>query len=114
MIEVLKGGKRLCRARVANNFFSRFKGLMFQSSLPENEGLLIEYSTHLPSKTVHGFFMRFPIDLIFIDEKKRVAEIGSLQPWKVYNPEKDCKWVLEVNKGFADIKNVSSGDKLSF
>jgi uncharacterized membrane protein (UPF0127 family) len=33
MIDVLKEGERLCKARLANTFFSRFKGLMLKKTL---------------------------------------------------------------------------------
>jgi len=114
MIEITRGGKRLCTAGVANTFFSRFRGLMLSSGLAEDEGLLIEYSRHLGSKSVHGFFMRFPLDLVFIDSEKRVVEIARLRQWGYYNPKADCRWVLELNTGFSERQGLKVGDVLSF
>jgi uncharacterized membrane protein (UPF0127 family) len=114
MIEIFKGPRRLCKAKVANTFFSRFRGLMLKSGLAEDEGLLIEYSRHLGSKSVHGFFMRFPLDLVFIDSEKRVVEIAGLRPWRVYNPKAECRWVLELNFGFSETQGIKVGDVLSF
>jgi uncharacterized membrane protein (UPF0127 family) len=114
MIEIFKGSKRLCKARVADTFFSRFMGLMFRSELPADEGLLIEYSRYLGSKSVHGFFMRFPLDLVFIDSEKRVVDIARLKPWKIYNPKADCVWVLELNSGFSEKHRIEISDALSF
>jgi uncharacterized membrane protein (UPF0127 family) len=114
MIEILKDKKRLCSARVADTFFSRFMGLMFKKRLPDDEGLLIEYSPYFGSKSIHGFFMRFPIDLIFINRSKQVVELTNLKPWRIYSPKEDCKWVLEVNEGFIKDRQIMVPDVLSF
>ena len=114
MIQIYRGKERLCKAGVADTFFSRLMGLMFKKSLPREEGLLIEYSKRFGSKAVHGFFMRFPLDLIFIDTDKKVVDICTLRPWSVYNPARECAWVLEVNEGIIEEKNVKKGDVLSF
>ncbi|HDH28193.1 MAG TPA: DUF192 domain-containing protein [Euryarchaeota archaeon] len=114
MIDLFRDGTRLCTAGVADTFFSRFRGLMLKPGLALDEGLLIEYSPHLGSKSVHGFFMRFPLDLVFIDSDKRVVEIALLRPWRIYNPRVDCRWVLELNAGFAERHGLKVGDVLSF
>ncbi len=58
--------------------------------------------------------MRFPIDLIFIDKDLKVVDITTLNPWRLYIPKTNCKWVLEVNQGIAREKDVKIGDKLDF
>lgn len=113
MIHILLGDEVICRARVADNFLSRLRGLMFQKELDREEGLLIKYSKHLGSRSVHGFFMRFPLDLVFLDANGRVLEIGFLPKWGYYNPvSKGSAYVLEVNKGFARERGLKVGDTL--
>jgi uncharacterized membrane protein (UPF0127 family) len=114
MIEILRDKERLCSVRVADTFISRLMGLMFKKRLPDDEGLLIEYSSHFGSKSIHGFFMRFSLDLIFINGSKQVVELASLKPWRFFSPKVDCKWVLEVNKGFIKDKKIKVSDLLSF
>src|SRR3990172_5449589 len=114
MIEVFHGRERLCTADVANSFYWRMLGLMFRKKLAVDHGLLIEFSKVLGSKAIHGFFMRFNLDLIFIDTDKKVVDICTLRPWSVYNPARECAWVLEVNEWFIEEKNVKKGDVLSF
>jgi uncharacterized membrane protein (UPF0127 family) len=114
MIEIFRDQERLCKAKVANTFFSRLKGLMFKKYLPPEGGLLIEYSLLFGSGAVHGLFMRFPIDLVFIDESKMVVDTAHLKPWGFYNPKKKCRWVLEVTEGFVDRKGINTGDTLKF
>jgi len=67
------------KALVADNLFLRLKGLMFRDSM-EREEALIFY--HTPS--IHTFFMRFPIEVIFLDKKMQVKEIyQELGPRKI-------------------------------
>ena len=114
MIEIKKGDSSICRARVANTFFSRFRGLMFKRELSKEEGFLIEFSKRLGSQSIHGFFMRFPLDLVFIDGEKKIVELASLHPYRLYSPKKKSFWVLEVNKGFVKKNGLTIGDRLQF
>ena len=67
--------------QIADTFIARFRGLMGMPSLPENVGLMIK-----PCNSVHCFFMKFPIDVIFVDKEDRIVHIaegmkpGSLSP----------------------------------
>jgi len=113
-MRISKNSEEVVEAEVANTFFSRLKGLMFRSKLPKNKGLLIEFAPYSSSRTIHGFFMRFAVELIFIDENHKVVEIAPLKPWKFYTPKRHCKWVLEVNEGAAKEKGIKEGDELVF
>ena len=67
------------RCVVAERLFARMRGLLGRSALPPGEGLLIQ---HAPS--VHMFFMRFPIDVVFIDRDRRVLRVSvGLAPWRI-------------------------------
>lgn len=114
MVEVFRDGTKICEAKEAKNFFRRALGLMFKGSLESEEGLLIEFSPHLKSRSVHSLFMRFTIDLVFIGPDMSVADLHTLAPWRMYNPKTDCKWVLEVNRGTIKDNNIKIGDKLTF
>lgn len=103
----------LCRAEVADSFLRRAIGLMFARP-DRGAALLIKYSSVLQSRTIHSFFMSFSLDLVFIDEKKRVTEIKTLDPWGFTAPEKPCQWVLEVEKGSLPPGAVESGNVLEF
>ena len=58
------------KALVADNFFLCLKGLMFRKSMNEEEALIFY---HTPS--IHTFFMRFPIEVVFLNQKMQVVEI---------------------------------------
>ncbi|MBI5253557.1 MAG: DUF192 domain-containing protein [Euryarchaeota archaeon] len=103
---------KICEAKEASNFLSRVAGLMFREKLEQNKGLLIKFFPG--SSSVHSFFMRFPIDLIFISKDLRVVDLKTLKPWRIYSPKKQCKWVLEVNEGIIKKKGIEIGDLLEF
>jgi hypothetical protein len=114
MVDVYRGDLRICRAKETSNFFGRALGLMFRRRLEEGEGLLIEFSSLLKSCLIHSFFMRFTIDLIFIDSDMSVVDLTALAPWKVYSPKSDCRGVLEVGEGTIEENDIKLGDKLTF
>lgn len=63
--------------QVADNFFSRFLGLMGKSSLPSDHGLLL-----VPCNSIHMMCMRFPIDAIFLDKDLHILKATeNLSPW---------------------------------
>ncbi len=115
-MEIYNGTKSnvISDAKLADSFISRALGLMFKKRLKEGSGLLIKYNPQLRSSAIHCFFMRFVIDLIFIDDEKRVIDLKTLPPWRVYTPRGRPLWVLEVNEGVIEEKNVETGDVLEF
>ena len=76
-------------------FWSRFLGLMLKKTLPKGEALVIK-----PCNSIHTFFMRFPIDVVFTDEKWRVVAVyENLRPWRVTKIVKEAKQVIELPAG---------------
>lgn len=102
----------VCKARKARGVIGRARGLMFRRKLDSGEGLLMRF----PHKgnVVHSLFMRFGIDLVFLDSQKNVVELYTLKPWRFYKPKKTCYWLIEVNQGAIRKKNVEIGDKIEF
>lgn len=59
--------------------FKRMKGLLGKKYLGKSEALILK-----PCNSVHTFFMRFPIDVLFLDKNNRVVKaINSLKPFRV-------------------------------
>ena len=93
---------------VADCFWSRLKGLMGKRDMLENDGLLI-----VPCNSVHSMFMRFPIDLLFLDRDLNIIKIiESFKPWKATPIFRGCHQVIELRAGVAAKKGVSANDKL--
>ena len=95
--------------RIADNFVSRFRGLMGIESLPDSSGLWIT-----PCNSIHCFFMRIPIDVIFLDKENQVVHISkSMKPWSVSPIIMKAKSVVEVDAN--TLGNVLEiGDQLAF
>lgn len=67
------------KAKKADNFFLRLIGLMFRKNMADDEALIFYYT---PS--IHTFFMRMSIDVVFLGKNMQVIRIvESLRPWKV-------------------------------
>lgn len=93
--------------RIADTFYARFRGLMGRPSIPENAGLMIK-----PCNSVHCFFMKFPIDVIFLDKDDRVVHIaGSMKPGSISPVVKRAKYVIEANSMTLS-GNIMIGDKI--
>lgn len=97
------------KAKIADSFFLRFKGLMFKKAISEEEALIFY---NAPS--IHTFFMRFPIDLAFLDKKMQVIRIyESLSPWKAVFCPKSFS-VIEFPPHRTSQKSLEIGDILDF
>lgn len=96
------------RARVASSLPDRTIGLLRTPEVPAGQGLWIERS---PS--IHMFFMRYPIDAVFVDADGRVTKVvPNLRPWRVvwWAPRaRDC---LELRAGAATASGTQVGDEL--
>ena len=90
---------------LADTLWSRFMGLMFRSELPSGHGLLIR-----PCSSIHMFFMRFPLDVVFIDADGRVLRVlDSIRPWRASMPVRGAKAAIELPAGSAARAGVVPG-----
>jgi len=85
----------------------RNRGLLGRQGLGSGEGLWI-----VPCQAVHTFFMRFPIDLVWVDRNLRVRKVSKcVGPWRVAV----CFFahsVLELPAGTASSAETVRGDHL--
>jgi uncharacterized membrane protein (UPF0127 family) len=94
--------------RVASTVWSRLRGLIGSSPLAPGEGLLI-----VPCKAIHTHFMRFPIDVLYVDAGKEVVRIGhALPPWRFGRLYRRSRFVLELPAGAAKNTDTQVGDRL--
>lgn len=64
---------------------------------------------------LHMFFVKFPIDVIFIDTDKKIVEIKeNFKPWSYYKPKNKAMYVLELPQGTIKNTKTSVDDALSF
>jgi len=85
----------------------RAKGLLGSSCLDVGEGLLI-----VPCNSVHTFFMKYPIDVVFLDHRSRILKIvENLKPYR-YAGALRAKGALELQAGAAIRLGLQPGDSL--
>src|SRR5215207_80386 len=105
---VKEDGAVVCeRCVVADNPWTRLKGLLGRRGLPSGEGLLIK-----PTGSIHMFFMRFPIDAVFLDRELRILKVvPDLKPWRMA-ARRGAKQVLEIAAGEAERRGLEPGTQL--
>ena len=100
-------GRLVCRARVAASFAARLRGLMGVAALPAGTGLLLPRTS-----SVHTHFMRFPIDVVFLDDGLQVRSIRpALRPWRLA-AARGASSVLELPAGECARLGLVVGDVL--
>ena len=104
-----RGTEIASRLEVADTPSTRNKGLLGRTGLPSGGGLWI-----VPCASVHTFFMKFPIDLVYIDRRKKVKKVRSrVGPWRL----SACFFaqsILELPAGTVDNTQTRRGDQLDF
>jgi uncharacterized membrane protein (UPF0127 family) len=94
--------------RLANNFFTRLRGLVGVKHLAKGEGLLIQ-----PCNQVHCMFMSIPIDVLYIGSDNRVLAVdAAMRPWAIGRLVRGAKRVLEVPSGTVAATGTQVGDQL--
>jgi uncharacterized membrane protein (UPF0127 family) len=94
---------------VADGFFSRGLGLLGRKQLPRGQGLLIN-----PTWSVHTWFMRFPIDVVFLDRELRVLKLRKhMRPWRA-TARFRANTALELAAGECDRLRLDVGDRLAW
>lgn len=98
-----------CCVETANTASTRNKGLLGRTGLPDGGGLWI-----VPCESVHTFFMKFPIDLVYIDRNKKVKKVrNSVGPWRL-SACFSAHSILELPAGAASRAETRRGDQLEF
>ena len=88
----------VARLTIADGFCSRLVGLQFRRKLPAGAGLLL-----VPCNSVHTCFVRFPVDVVFLDRGGRIVAVRqNLRPWRLAFGPRGSHAVLEVDVGSAD------------
>ena len=85
----ISDGAVVCeRCEIPESAFGRARGLLGRDGLEFGEGMLVDRAG-----SVHMFFMRFPIDVVFLDADQVVIRIASsLPPWRTVS----CRGAREV------------------
>lgn len=93
--------------QLAHTPWARLRGLLGYKTLQPGHGLWLR-----PCNSVHCWFMRFAIDVIYLDEQQRVLQIrAQLRPWQL-----SLHWpansVIEMAAGECQRLNITAGDQI--
>jgi uncharacterized protein len=81
---------------------------MFARRINRGEGILID-----PCSSIHTFWMRFPIDVVYVDRDGRVVRADrSMKPWRIGPIFTGSRWVVELPSGTIDATGTQIGDVL--
>ncbi len=95
-------------AKVADNFVSRSIGLISKKFFAEGESLIIK-----PCCSIHTFFMRFAIDVLFVNRKNEIIALyENVKPWRVLPIHPTSVYVIELRAGTISKKNICKKDIL--
>jgi uncharacterized membrane protein (UPF0127 family) len=95
------------RAELADNYWTRFMGLMGRSDLPSGGGLVLR-----PGGGIHMWFMRIPLDVVHVDKRDRVTHVlRGIKPWRFGPLFVGNKYAIELPVGAANETQV--GDEVT-
>jgi uncharacterized membrane protein (UPF0127 family) len=106
----------LCeRVENAGGLGGQSRGLLGRDSIAPTDGLLFDNGRFTPIMWMHMFFMRFAIDIVFLDRADRVLRINrSLKPWRVSSIVFGAGRALELAAGAAERSRTARGDQIAF
>ena len=94
--------------RVADNMWTRMRGLIGAKPLQEGEGLLI-----MPCSSIHTHFMSFPIDVLYVNTDLQVVAIDqNMAPWRFGRLRRGVRFVIELPPGTASATGTQVGDQI--
>lgn len=109
VINSTRGTVLATRIDVADSASKRSKGLLGRDGLGQGEGLWI-----VPCESVHTFFMRFAIDLVYLDRKNKVKKVRSAVPaWRL-SACLTAHSIIELPAGTVGTTLTQPGDTLEF
>ncbi|MBI2597631.1 MAG: DUF192 domain-containing protein [Candidatus Diapherotrites archaeon] len=103
------------KVKIALGFFGQLKGLMFERKKKFDYALVFPLHTKtVAGASIHCLFVFFPIDVIYLDENKKVVEVKiNVKPFTLYEqPKSAAKYFIEVQAGKAI--GTIEGDRLEW
>lgn len=96
---------------IASSVLARMRGLIGRDALDTRSAMALPMMT----MSVHTCFMKFPIDVVFINFKGQIVKIvPEVKPWRFLMPVLSSWTVLELRAGMADALKFNVGDFVSF
>ncbi len=81
---------------------------MFRSGLDDGSGLVID-----PCSSIHTMWMRFPIDVLYVDAEGTVTRADSeMKPWRIGPLRVHGRYVIELPPGTIASSQTERGDRV--
>ncbi len=88
-------------------------GLMFSRKI-KDKGLVFVFDDEA-KRDLHMFFVFYPIDVLFLDKRKKVAELKeNFRPFTLYIARKKAQYVIELPAGTIRKSKTTLGNKITF
>lgn len=102
----------ICKGKVvipvvkrAHGFTGRVVGLMGRRGLPAGEALWLD-----PCNAIHTFFMRFPLDIVYLDNQNQVVRVAiNIGPWRMSFGGRNAASVIEMQAGWLEAGALTPG-----
>jgi uncharacterized membrane protein (UPF0127 family)/CheY-like chemotaxis protein len=103
-------GRVVCeRCIVADRAHRRMRGLLGRRGLRPGEGMVLR-----PAWNVHTAFMRFPIDVVFLDSDQVVVRLErAVAPWRTVSC-RGAREVVELSAGECERRGLELGDRVAW
>lgn len=110
ILNTTRGTELASEAKLANTHWTRLAGLMGRKTLPDGHALVIE-----PCSSVHMMFMRFPIDVVYVDREWQVVKTAEhLRPYTgISFGGRGARRAIELPAGAVSRSGTSKGDALA-
>ncbi|MFH0763259.1 MAG: DUF192 domain-containing protein [Candidatus Omnitrophota bacterium] len=96
-------------AMLAGALFQRMRGLLGRKEFKQGEGIILK-----PCNSIHTFFMRFPIDVLFVDKNNKIVKtIANFVPFRISNIYFRVSFTIELPAGTIEKTLTSPGDILT-
>jgi uncharacterized protein len=93
---------------VADGWWRRAVGLLGRRDLPEGQGLLLR-----PCRSIHTWFMRFPIDVVYLDDSGQVLKVApNVRAWRFSAGPRHTRMALELRSGECERLGIEAGSRL--
>jgi uncharacterized membrane protein (UPF0127 family) len=104
-LETADGRVVAAHVELARSAWRRFMGLMFRGELPAGHGLALT-----PCNSIHMFFMRIPLDVVFLDRDGAVVRVyDGIRPWRVSRIVRGAHTAVELPAGTLRAAGIEKG-----
>lgn len=91
LVNARTGGTIATGVVLARSRWERTRGLLGRTGLEPGAGMLFE-----GTNSIHMLFMRFPIDVLYLDKEQRVVKmVHNLAPWR-FSAARRARWTVEL------------------